>query len=69
MKLEIIFEISAVELVAIGNDDKVRMDPLLRYDDSQGWKLEGNTPGVIALSVVFERERADKGPNETDIKA
>lgn len=68
VKPEIVFEISAVELVARGNDDKVRMNPLLQYDDSQGWKLEGSTPGVTALSVVFERERTDKSPNETDIR-
>lgn len=68
VKPEIVYEISAVELVARGNDDKVRMNPLLRFDNSQGWKLEGNTPGVTALSVVFERERTDKSPNETDIR-
>ena len=44
------------------------MNPLLRFDDSQGWKLEGNTPGVTALSVVFERERTDKSPTEVDIR-
>ena len=44
------------------------MNPLLRYDEEQGWKLEGSTPGVSALSVVLERERTDKRPRVTDIR-
>jgi hypothetical protein len=63
-----VFEVSVLELVARGNDDKVKMNPLLRYDESQGWLREGMTPGVKALSVTIERERTDKVPSETDIR-
>lgn len=63
-----VFEVSVLELVARGNDDKVKMNPLLRYDESQGWLMEGMTPGVKALSVTIERERTDKTPCETDIR-
>ncbi len=68
VKPELVFEISVLELVARGNDDKVRMNPLLRYDDKQGWLMEGVTPGVVALGITIERERTDKQPNETDVR-
>ena len=68
VKPELVFEISVLELVARGNDDKVRMNPLLRYDDKQGWLMEGVTPGVVALGITIERERSDKQPNETDVR-
>lgn len=65
---ELVFEVSFLEIVARGNDDKVKMNPLLRYDASQGWLMEGPTPGVKALSVTIEREREDKTPSEADIR-
>lgn len=68
VKPELVFEISVLELVARGNDDKIRMNPLLRYDDKQGWLMEGTTPGVVALGITIERERSDKQPNETDVR-
>jgi hypothetical protein len=68
VKPELVFEISVLELVARGNDDKIKMNPLLRYDEEQGWLMEGTTPGVSALGITLERERTDKQPNETDIR-
>ena len=68
VKPEMVFEISVIELVARGNDDKIKMNPLLRYDDANGWLLEGSVPGVTAQGIVFERERTDKKPSETDIR-
>lgn len=74
---ELVFEISVLELVARGNDDKVRMNPLLRYLPSPtgegaggeaGWLMEGTTPGVSVLGITVERERTDKQPNETDVR-
>jgi len=57
-----------LELVARGNDDKIKMNPLLKYDEAQGWLMEGVTPGVVALGITIERERNDKQPNETDVR-
>jgi hypothetical protein len=57
-----------LELVARGNDDKIRMNPLLRYDDKQGWLMEDVTPGVSVLGITLERERTDKKPSEIDIR-
>jgi len=68
VKPELVFEISVLELVARGNDDKIKMNPLLKYDEAQGWLMEGTTPGVTALGITLERERADKQPNETDVR-
>ena len=65
---ELVFELSVIELVPMGNDGKIRMNPLLKYDDSKGWLLEGNTPGVSVLGITLERERTDKMPTETDIR-
>ena len=68
VKPELVFEISMLELVARGNDDKIRMNPLLKYDEAQGWLMEGVTPGVSVLGITLERERTDKQPTETDIR-
>ena len=65
---EIVYELSVIELVAKGNDDKVKTNALLCYDDSEGWLMQGMTPGVTAFGLVFERERDDKKPSETDIR-
>ena len=68
VKPELVFEISVIELVARGNDDKVKMNPLLRFDAAIGWLMEGSVPGVTVQGIVFERERTDKKPTETDIR-
>ena len=65
---EIVFEISVLELVPVGNDGKVKRNPLLKYDDKQGWLMEGVTPGVSVLGITIERERTDKKPTETDVR-
>lgn len=64
---EIVWEVSVIELVARGNDDKVRMNALVRFEDGQ-WIHEGMTPGVSAFGLSFICERADKTPTETDIR-
>ena len=68
VKPELVFEISVLELVARGNDDKIKMNPLLKYDEVQGWLMESTTPGVSVLGITLERERTDKQPNETDLR-
>ena len=68
VKPELVFEISVLEFVARGNDDKIRMNPLLQYNDEAGWLMEGVTPGVSVLGITLERERTDKQPTETDIR-
>jgi hypothetical protein len=68
VKPEVVFEISVLELVVRGNDDKIKTNPLLRYDEAQGWLMEGTTPGVSVLGITLERERTDKQPNETDTR-
>ena len=68
VKPELVFEISVLELVARGNDDKIKMNPLLKHDEAQGWLMEGVTPGVSALGITIDQERTDKQPNETDVR-
>ena len=65
---EIVYELSVIELVSKGNDDKVRTNALLTWDDAQGWLMNGMTPGVSAFGLVFVRERDDKKPSITDIR-
>ena len=65
---QLVFEISVLELVARGNDDKIRMNPLLCYDENLGWLLEGTTPGVSVLGITFNQERTDKLANTVDIR-
>ena len=64
---EIVWEVSVIELVARGNDDKVRTNALVRFEDGR-WMHEGMTPGVSSLGLSFIRERSDKTPSETDIR-
>lgn len=68
VKPELVFEISVLELVARGNDDKIKMNPLLKFDEAQGWLMEGTTPGVSALGITIDQERTDKQPNEIDVR-
>lgn len=68
VKPTMVFEVSVLEFVAKGNDEKVRMNPLLQYDDRKGWLMEGVTPGVAVLGITLDRERTDKKPTETDIR-
>ena len=68
VKPESVFELSVIELVAKGNDDKVRTNALLTFDDQQGWLMNGMIPGVSAFGLVFERERKDKSPTPSDIR-
>lgn len=65
---EIVFEVSFLELVSRGNDDKIKTNPLLTFDEKQGWLMEGMVPGVSAQSITFNHERTDKTPSETDIR-
>ena len=65
---QLVFEMSVLELVARGNDDKIRMNPLLCYDENLGWLLEGATPGVSVLGITFNQERTDKQANTVDIR-
>jgi ATP-dependent DNA ligase len=68
VKPESVFELSVIELVAKGNDDKVRTNALLTFDDQQGWIMNGMTPGISAFGLIFEREREDKSPTPSDIR-
>ena len=68
VKPELVFEISVLEFVARGNDDKIRMNPLLKYNDELGWLMEGVTPGVAVLGITLERERTDKQPTENNVR-
>jgi len=65
---EIVLELSVLELVARGNDDRVKRNPVLRYDAKLGWLMEGITPGVSALGLVIVQERKDKKPTATDVR-
>lgn len=48
--------------------DRIRMNPLLRFDEEKGWIIEGRTPGVSAINIVVMQERPDKKPNKTDVR-
>lgn len=65
---ELVWEVSVIELVAMGNDGKVKTNPLLRFDAEKGWLMEGLTPGVSTQSITFNGERTDKKPNATDVR-
>ena len=68
VKPEVVAEISALELVARGNDDKIRMNPLLNFDDDKGWIIVGSTPGVAVLGISFVKLRPDKQPSSSDVR-
>ena len=64
---EIVWEVSVIELVARGNDDKVRMNALVRFVNGQ-WLYDEMTSGVSAFGLGLIRERTDKTPSEADIR-
>lgn len=68
VKPELVFEVTVIELVAKGNDDKVKTNPLLSYDEEKGWLIQGIVPGVSAQSLSFVQERTDKTPTPSDIR-
>lgn len=65
---EIVVEISVLELVARGNDDKIKTNALLQFDPQQGWLMQGMVPGVSALGMAIVRLREDKSANPTDVR-
>ena len=65
---EIVYELSVIEFVARGSDDKIRTNPLLRFDNKRGWLMDGAVAGVSVLGLSFERERVDKQPSCSDIR-
>ena len=65
---EIVFEVSVLELVARKNDDTINRNPLLKFDEQQGWLLQGIVSGVSALGLTVVQERKDKKPTESDIR-
>lgn len=68
VKPEIVMELSVLELVARGNDDKIRTNPILLFNPEQGWLMQGMVPGVSALGLTIDRERSDKSVNPTDVR-
>ena len=65
---ELVLEISVLELVSRGNDDKIKTNALLQYDSQQGWLMMGMVPGVSALGMTVERLRDDKTASATDVR-
>ncbi len=65
---EIVYEFTVLDLTARGNDDKIKMNSLLRWDEQHGWLMEGVTPGVSAIGITLVRERTDKTTSCTDVR-
>lgn len=68
VKPEMVYEFTVLDLTARGNDDKIKMNSLLRYDPQQGWLMNGITAGVSATGITLVRERTDKTPSEIDVR-
>lgn len=65
---EMVYEFTVLDLTARGNDDKIKMNSLLRWDEQQGWLMEGVTPGVSATGITLVGERADKTTSCVDVR-
>ena len=64
---EIVWEVSVIDFIARGNDDKVKINPLVSFENGQ-WLNHGMTPGVSAYGLSLIREREDKTPSESNIR-
>ena len=64
---EIVWEVSVIDFIARGNDDKIKMNPLVRFEDGQ-WFFVGMTSGVSAYGISLIREREDKTPSVSDVR-
>lgn len=68
VKPEIVFEMSALEFVARGNDDKIKLNALIDYKAENGWLFECMTAGVSVLGLTISRERDDKQATVSDVR-
>ncbi len=64
----LVFELSVNELMAESNAGKIKMNPLLEFDEEKGWIACGSTPGVSALAPVIVRLRQDKTPEYAAVR-
>ena len=67
VKPEVVYELSVSELVAEGNNGKIKWNPLLEFTNA-GWICTGQTPGVSALGMTIVRRREDKTPEPSAIR-
>ena len=65
---EMVYEFTVLDLTARGNDDKIKMNSLLRWDENSGWLMEGTTPGVSATGITLVHERTDKTTDTVDVR-
>ena len=65
---KLVFEISVNELISESNAGKIKLNPLLEFDQGKGWLSCGSTPGVSALAPAVVRLREDKTPVYEDIR-
>lgn len=65
---EMVYEFTVLDLTARGNDDKIKLNSLLRWDENSGWLMEGTTPGVSATGITLVRERTDKTTDTVDVR-
>lgn len=68
VKPVIVVEVSVIELVAKGGDDKVKTNPILQYDNQEGWTMLNMQSGVSALGLTIEKVRTDKTVNSVDVR-
>ena len=68
VKPSIVMEVSVIELVAKGNDEKPKRNGIITYDENNGWNVERMANGVSALGLVINREREDKTPVIDDVR-
>lgn len=68
VKPEMVYEFTVLDLTARGNDDKIKMNSLLRWDAQMGWLMSGIAAGVSATGITLVRERTDKKPDTVDVR-
>lgn len=64
----IIIEMSGIDFVTENAAGEPKQNMLLKYDDTEGYKVVMKTAGIAVHSPVFERIRPDKSCNTSDIR-
>lgn len=68
VKPYVVAEFVAGDYVADGYDGSPKINPLLIYDELNGYIYDGNTSGVSILHLAFVRFRNDKAVDKSDIR-
>ena len=68
IKPEVVVELSVIDFMSENASGEPKFNKLVSFDSNEGYKFSGETAGVSALSMVFERIRDDKPADSVGVR-